>query len=82
LGALRGPPNPPVEALRGSQANPACLDANYCGVLSAQKPLMHLLFGSQQLAAVVHFSCGPEHVAGGMFEQTRPPASASRFGSQ
>jgi hypothetical protein len=28
MGALRGPPNPPVEALRGSQANPACLAAN------------------------------------------------------
>jgi hypothetical protein len=28
MGGLRGPPNPPVEALRGSQANPACLDVN------------------------------------------------------
>jgi hypothetical protein len=51
-------------------------------VVWAQKPLMHLLFASQQSAAVVHFSCGPEHVAGGMFEQTGPPASDCVFGSQ
>jgi hypothetical protein len=48
---------------------------------TAQKPLMHWFVGSQQLADVVHFSCGAEQLLlGGAFEHTRPPSAP--FGSQ
>lgn len=41
---------------------------------------MHLFVGSQQSADVVHFSCGPEHVFGVLFEQMR--LCIGPFGSQ
>ncbi len=44
--------------------------AGHFGVSSAQNPLMQMFVGSQQSAAVVHFSCSFEHIpSGGAFEQ-------------
>jgi hypothetical protein len=58
-------------ALRGiARAAPI----HHCGVGDVQKPFRQMLPGSQQSAAVAHFSCGCEQLLfGGVFEQTRAP---------
>ena len=75
----------PCESRASRSARLACmtlslvLDALYCGVLGAQKPLMHWLVVSQQSAAVVHLLPTCEHIAlGGEFEHTRPPSPGSQ----
>lgn len=56
-------------------------NAPYCGVDTVQNPSTHTFVGSQQSAAVVHFSCGCEHwLFGGVLLHTSPPSPA--LGSQ